>query len=95
MLFVPCCSLTTIRSVPPQWPHVLTSMLKTRLRRCAQVIERRFSLGLRRSLLAPVDAASASLQCGEAQHETLLCSDGCTVFRAASSPPIGVFLVHG
>jgi len=25
----------------------------------------------------------ATLQCGEVQHETLLCSDGCTVFRAA------------
>ena len=39
--------LATIRTVPPQWPHMLTSMLKTRFRRCAQVIERRFSLGLR------------------------------------------------
>jgi len=28
--------LATIRSVPPQWTHVLTSMLKTRLRRCAK-----------------------------------------------------------
>jgi hypothetical protein len=37
----------------------------------------------------------ASIQCGEAQHETLLCIDGCTVFRAASSPPIGVCPVHG
>ena len=37
----------------------------------------------------------ASLQCAEAQQETLLFSDGCTVFRAASSPPIGVCPVHG
>ena len=51
--------LVTIRTVPPQSPHVLTSMLKTRLRRCAQVIERRFSSRLRWSLLAAVDSASA------------------------------------
>ncbi len=50
--------LATIRTAPPQWPQVLTSMLKTRLRRCAQVIERRFSSGLRWSLLAPVDSSS-------------------------------------
>jgi len=74
--------LAKIRTAPPQWPHVLTSMLtkspgaiwnsrkagstgggqdarsKTRLRRCAQVIERCFSSGLRWSLLAPVDASS-------------------------------------
>jgi len=37
----------------------------------------------------------ATLQCGEAQHETLLYSDGRTVFRPASSPPIGVCPVHG
>jgi len=37
----------------------------------------------------------ASLQCGEAQHEARLYSIGCTVFRAASSPPIGVCPVHG
>ena len=36
----------------------------------------------------------ASFQCGEVLHETLLYSDGCTVFRAASSPPIGVCPVH-
>ena len=36
----------------------------------------------------------ASLQCGEAQHETRLYSDGCTVFRAASSPPTGVCPAH-
>jgi len=51
--------LATVRSAPPQWPHVLTSMLKTCLRRCAQVIERRFWSGLRSSLLAPVDSSSA------------------------------------
>jgi len=50
--------LATIRSLPPQWPQAFTSMLKTRLRRCAQVIARRFSSGLRWSLLAPVDASS-------------------------------------
>ncbi len=50
--------LATMRTEPPQWPHVLTSMLKTRLRRCAQVIERRFSSGLRWSLLAAVDSSS-------------------------------------
>jgi len=50
--------LATIRTAPPQWPHVLTSMLKTRLRRCAHVIERRFSSGLRWSLLAAVDSSS-------------------------------------
>ena len=37
----------------------------------------------------------ASLRCGEAQHGTLLCIDGCTVFRAASSPHIGVSPAHG
>lgn len=50
--------LATIRTAPPQWPQVLISMSKTRLRRCAQLIERRFSSGLRWSLLAPVDASS-------------------------------------
>jgi len=54
-----CCSmLATIRSVPPQWPQAFTSMPNTLLRRCAQVIERRFSSGLRWSLLAPVDSSS-------------------------------------
>jgi len=42
--------LATIRSAPPQWMQVLTSMLKTRLRRCAQVIERRRSSGVRLSM---------------------------------------------
>ena len=51
-------SLATIRSVPPQWPKAFTSMLKTRLRRCAQVIERRFSSAPRWSLLAPVHSSS-------------------------------------
>jgi hypothetical protein len=51
-------SLATIRSVPPQWPQAFTSMLKTRLRRCAQVIERRFSSAPRWSLLAPVHSSS-------------------------------------
>ena len=37
----------------------------------------------------------ASLWRGEAQHETLLRIDGCTVFRAASSPPIGVSPAYG
>ena len=39
--------LATIRTAPPQWAQVVTSMEKTRLRRCAQLIERRFSSGLR------------------------------------------------
>ncbi|HCG3096941.1 hypothetical protein Q4R84_18810 [Morganella morganii] len=39
--------LATIRTVPPQWTQAVTSMEKTRLRRCAQLIERRFSSGLR------------------------------------------------
>jgi len=39
--------LATIRRVPPQWPHVLTSMPNTRFRRCAQGIARRFSSRLR------------------------------------------------
>jgi len=50
--------LATIRTAPPQWPQAFTSMLKTRLRRCAKVIERRFSSGLRWSLLAPVGSSS-------------------------------------
>ena len=37
----------------------------------------------------------ASLWPGEAQHETLLRIDGCTVFRAASSPHIGVSPAYG
>jgi|GEM_PF-2313680 len=76
--------LATIRTAPPQWPHVLTSMLtkspgaiwnsrkagpkgggqdarsNTRLRRCAQVIARRRSMGLRPSMLAPADATSVA-----------------------------------
>jgi len=51
--------LATMRTEPPQWMQVFTSMLKTRLGRCAQVIaRRRFSSGLRWSLLASVDASS-------------------------------------
>ena len=74
----------TIRSAPPQWTQVLTSMLtkspgaiwnsrkagpkgggqdarsKTRLRRCAQVIACRRSMGLRSSMLAPADATSVA-----------------------------------
>jgi hypothetical protein len=37
----------------------------------------------------------AAVQRGEAQHGMLLCSDGCTLFRAASSLPIGVSLAYG
>jgi hypothetical protein len=36
-----------------------------------------------------------SLLRGEAQHETLLRIDGCSVFRAASSPPIGASPAYG
>jgi len=32
--------LATIRTAPPQWPQAFTSMLKTRLRRCAQSLPR-------------------------------------------------------
>jgi len=49
--------LATIRSVPPQWPQAFTSMPNTRLRRCAQVIARRRSMGVRWSALASVDSA--------------------------------------
>ena len=51
--------LATMRTAPPQWMQVFTSMPNTRLRRCAQVIARRFSSGLRWPLSAPVDSASA------------------------------------
>ena len=50
--------LATIRTLPPQWVQVVTSMLKTRLRRCAQVTARRFSSAVRSSLLAWLDSAS-------------------------------------
>ena len=43
--------LATIRTAPPQWTQVVTSMPNTRLRRCAHVIPRRFSSGLRGSSL--------------------------------------------
>ena len=39
--------LATIRTAPPQWAQVVTSMEKTRLSRCAQLIARRFCSGLR------------------------------------------------
>ena len=42
--------LATIRTAPPQWMQVVTSMPNTRLRRCAQVIERRRSPGVRGSV---------------------------------------------
>ena len=52
--------LATIRTAPPQWTQVLTSMPNTRLRRCAQLIARRRWSGVRSSLLALVDSASAA-----------------------------------
>ena len=42
-------TLATMRAAPPQFTQVVTSMLNTRLRRCAQVIERRRSSGVRGS----------------------------------------------
>jgi len=50
--------LATMRTEPPQWMQVFTSMLKTRLRRFAQVIARRRSNGVRWSVLASVDSAA-------------------------------------
>ncbi len=50
--------LATIRTVPPQWTQAVTSMEKTRLRRCAQLIERRFSSGLRGASFALASAGS-------------------------------------
>lgn len=45
--------LATMRNEPPQWMQVFTSMPNTRLRRCAQVVARRRSMGLRSSMLTP------------------------------------------
>ena len=42
-------TLATMRAAPPQFTQMVTSMLNTRLRRCAQVIERRRSSGVRGS----------------------------------------------
>ncbi len=53
--------LATIRTAPPQWAQGVTSMLNTRLRRCAQVIERRLSSGLRGSSLALTSTGAASV----------------------------------
>lgn len=44
--------LATIRTVPLQWTQVVMSTPNTRLSRCAQLIARRFSSGLRGSSLA-------------------------------------------
>jgi hypothetical protein len=52
--------LATIRTLPPQWVQVVTSMLNTRLRRCAHVMARRRSMGVRWSVLASVDSASVA-----------------------------------
>lgn len=53
--------LATIRTAPPQWTQVLTSMEKTRLSRCAYVIARRFSSGLRGASLAQTSTGAASI----------------------------------
>jgi len=72
-----------------------------RLRQRAQqrALENMASVGRRNRLRgrcgAGIARCRATLQCAEAQHGTLLCIDGCRVFRAASSPPIGVCPVHG
>ena len=50
--------LPTIRTAPPQWMQVVTSIPNTRLRRCAQLIARRRSSGVHWSVLASVDSAS-------------------------------------
>jgi len=55
--------LATIRTVPPQWTQAVTSMEKTRLRRCAQLIERRFSSGLRGASFALASAGSTAASC--------------------------------
>lgn len=52
--------LAMIRAAQPQWMQVLTSMLKTQLRGCAQPIERRRWSGVRASRLALVDSASVA-----------------------------------
>ena len=54
-------TLATMRAAPPQFTQVVTSMLNTRLRRCAQVIERRRSSGVRGSSFALTSAGSASV----------------------------------
>ena len=53
--------LATIRTAPPQWAQVVTSMEKTRLSRCAQLIARRFCSGLRGSSWALTSTGTASL----------------------------------
>lgn len=50
-------TLATIFTLPPQWTQVFTSMPNTRLRRCAQVIDRRLSSGVRWSALASAVAS--------------------------------------
>lgn len=52
--------LATIRTVPPQWTQAVTSMEKTRLSRCAQLIARRFSSGLRGASWALTSTGAAS-----------------------------------
>jgi hypothetical protein len=52
--------LATIRTAPPQWAQVVTSMEKTRLSRCAQLIARRFCSGLRGSSWALASTGAAS-----------------------------------
>ena len=54
-------TLATMRAAPPQCTQVVTSMLNTRLRRCAQLIERRRSSGVRGSSFALTSAGSASV----------------------------------
>ena len=54
-------TLATIFTRPPQWTQVSTSMPKTRLRRCAHVIDRRFSSGVRWSSLVSAFASAVAL----------------------------------
>ncbi len=62
--------LATIRTAPPQWTQVSAPMLNTRLRRCAQVIDRRRSSGERSSVLVEFDSASMPAACRAARAST-------------------------
>lgn len=66
--------LATIRTVPPQWTQAVTSMEKTRLRRCAQLIERRFSSGLRGASFALASAGSTAASCRLPRPEGVNCA---------------------
>jgi hypothetical protein len=73
--------LATIRTAPPQWMQVFTSMPNTRLRRCAQVTDRRRSAGVRSSV--GVEVAQ-----GQRQHRggVEVCVDADPIGAAGPAP---------